>query len=124
MNVSTCDGDSLTRSPPSTMGAASDNSVSAYQSRGSAPRTPASASRASWPAADARSAAGFAGSTAVLRRSATRAGRDSHRVAAPARSISMSSPASSARNRDGRWSCSSPPEAVTISSFLALVAAT
>ena len=48
VKVSTCDGDSRTRSPSATTGSASDGSVSAYQSRGSAPRTPAAASRASW----------------------------------------------------------------------------
>ena len=58
VNDSTWDGDSRTASPPATIGPASDSSVSAYQSRGWAARTPAAASRASWAAAACRTAAG------------------------------------------------------------------
>ena len=64
---------------------------------------------------------------AARRRSATRAGMDSQRWppwASATRSIGTSSEASSVRNRDGRWSVSSPPAAVTTSSRRARVAAT
>ena len=127
MNDSTWDGDSRTASPPVTIGPASDSSVSAYQSRGWAARTPAAASRASWAAAACRTAGGRAVSAAARRRSATSAGMDSQRCppcVSATRSMRMSSPASSVRNRDGRWSVSSPPAAVTTSCFFARVAAT
>ena len=125
MNDSTWDGDSRTASPPATIGPESDSSVSAYHSRGWAARTPAAASRASWAAAACRTAAGRAVSAAARRRSATSAGMDSHRCWLSAtRSMRMSSPASSVRNRDGLWSVSSPPAAVTTRRFFARVAAT
>ena len=120
---STCDGDSWMIPPLS--GPGSDSVVSAYHCRGCAPRTPAAASRASWAAAAARTARGRPGSAAAWRSSAVSAGSESQcRPADATGSISTSSPASSARNRDGRSSLSSPPAAVTTRACRARVTAT
>ena len=123
VNDSTWDGDS--RTSPSVSAPGPDSSVSAYHCAGLAPRPPATASRASWAAAARRSSGGPAGSATVRRRSAVSAGSDSQpRPAAATCSISISAPASSARNLDGRSSLSSPPAAVTTSTRRARVAAT
>ena len=124
VNDSTWDGDSRSSSSGPATGSGLDKVVSAYHRSGWAPRTPAAASRASWAAAASRTAAGRLASAAARRRSAVSAGSDSQRCPWPlTRSTSMSSPASSARNRDGRSSLSSA-DAVTIRRLRARVTAT
>ena len=105
-------------------GRSSEIGVRAYQSLGWAPGTPAAASLARCSAAALRSGSGRVGSETAERRSATRADMLSQRERSSMPVSSVDPGTSSVRNREGRSSVSSPPTAVTMSRFRALVAAT